>query len=314
VPSRGGRLRVIWTRPVTPGRHPGFLLVQGIGTFTVENPSGLLSGYGDIIRDFSRRGFVTLRVDKPGCGDSEGGPLRDVDFDTQLDGFRQALAALRADPAVDPDRILVFGHSMGGAWGPLLAAETPVRGLAVYGTLARTWVEYVLENTRRQAALAGEAPDAIDRTAKEGAAADTYLDHEGLTPAEMVDRHPEMKAWADSNLTEGKYYSGLHYTFVRQLAGKNLAEAWRRFPGHALAFWGRGDFLSGEADHELIARIVNGEHPGHARFLAVDMDHAFRPIATPAGSFATWGRPGAVSPLIVETLRSWSEEVLAQAP
>jgi len=315
VPSAGGRLRLVWTRPASAPagrRFPALLIVQGIGTFTMENVPVPGGGYAAIIDDFARRGYVTLRVDKPGCGDSEGGPLRDVDFDTQLDGFRQALRVLEADPQVDPARVLVFGHSMGGVWAPLLAGEMPVRGIAVYGTFARTWLEYLLENNRRQAALAGTPAAAVDSSLWNDADATYWLDREGLAPRAAIAQRPTLRAWADSSLTQDTYYSGLHYNFVRQLAAKNLGAAWERFPGKALALWGRADFISGEEDHRLIARIVNHAHPGHGEFRVVeDSDHGFFHAKDMEQSFAQWGRPGAeFNPAIVGILHEWSERIV----
>jgi hypothetical protein len=47
---------------------------------------------------------------------------------------------------------------MGGVMAPLLASDVSVRGILVYGTITRTWFEYMLENTRRQMELADRAP------------------------------------------------------------------------------------------------------------------------------------------------------------
>jgi uncharacterized protein len=146
VSSKGARLRTILTRPKAEGKHPALFLIQGIGLASIDNPVGGLSSYKTIVDKFTRHEFVTLRVDKPGCGDSEGGPARDVDFDTELDGYRQALKMLKTRADVDSDRVFVFGHSMGGVMAPLLAAEIPIRGIIVYGTITRTWTEYWLEN------------------------------------------------------------------------------------------------------------------------------------------------------------------------
>jgi len=315
VASEGGRLRLIWTRPrgAATTRHPALLLIQGIGTFSMENVPATPGGYPAIIDDFTRRGYVTLRVDKPGCGDSEGGPLQDVDFDTQLDGFRQALHALKADPEVDPDRVLIFGHSMGGVWGPLLAEEVPVRGIAVYGTFARTWLEYMLENNRRQSELGGVPPATVDSALGYDADATYWLDRAGLAPREAIEKEPALRTWVDSSLTRETYYGGLHYRFVRQLAAKNLGAAWTAFPGYALALWGRSDFISGEADHQLVARIVNRAHPGHGEFRALDgIDHGFYRAADQKESFAKWGQPGSeFNPEIVAALREWSDRVTA---
>jgi len=141
VPTRAGRLRTILTRPKGQGKQPALFLIQGIGLFSIDNPIGPLSSYRTIVDHFARSGYVTLRVDKPGCGDSEGGPARDVDFDTELDGYRQALKMLKARGDVDAASVFIFGHSMGGVMAPLLAADLPVRGIIVYGTITRTWTE-----------------------------------------------------------------------------------------------------------------------------------------------------------------------------
>ena len=170
VSSKGARLRTIVTRPKAEGKHPALFLIQGIGLASIDNPVGGLSSYKTIVDEFTRHGFVTLRVDKPGCGDSEGGPACDVDFDTELDGYRQALKMLKTRTDVDSDRIFVFGHSMGGVMAPLLAAEIPIRGIIVYGTITRTWTEYWLENLRRQLELSGANPSAIDRDLRGGGA------------------------------------------------------------------------------------------------------------------------------------------------
>lgn len=311
VATSGGRLRTILTKPKSRGPHPALFLIQGIGTFTVERSPESIVGYAPIIEEFAANGFVTMRVDKPGCGDSEGGPLRDVDFDTQMDGFRQALAALRADPAVDPERILIFGHSMGGAWAPLLAEESPVRGIAVYGTVTKTWLEYALENTRRQQALAGATPAAIDSVVRKEAAGTHYICVEKMTPSEMLAAHPDLQAWVDSSFVEQTYYSGLHYRFLQQIAEKNLAAAWEAYPGYALAIWGKSDFISGKEDHALIAAIVEAHNAGHGEFVALqDADHAFCVAATPEESLAEWGQPGReANGAIVGLLREWAARV-----
>ena len=258
--------------------------------------------YKTIVDDFTRHGFVTLRVDKPGCGDSEGGPARDVDFDTELDGYRQALKMLKARGDVDTDRVFIFGHSMGGVMAPLLAAEFPVRGIIVYGTIARTWTEYWLENLRRQMELADADPAAIDRDLRAEAALATYLYAEKKSPKEIIERYPHLRERLEQNITEDRYFFDRSLTFYRQLADKNLGAAWESFGGHALAIWGKADFVSNEDDHALIARIVNRDHPGHGTFLAMEgIDHGFNRAASRRELRRGQSRqPGEFNPAILE--------------
>jgi len=315
VPTRAGRLRTILTRPKGQGKQPALFLIQGIGLFSIDNPIGPLSSYRTIVDHFARSGYVTLRVDKPGCGDSEGGPARDVDFDTELDGYRQALKMLKARGDVDAGRVFIFGHSMGGVMAPLLAADLPVRGIIVYGTITRTWTEYALENIRRQMELADADPSAIDRDLRSEAALLTYLYAEKLSPKAIAERYPHLRKRLGQSITDDRYYVDRSLTFFRQLADKNLGAAWESFGGHALAIWGKADFVSNEDDHALIARIVNRDHPGHGTFLAFDgIDHGFNRAASRRESFERGqsGQQGEFNPAILEVCRAWVQKTAAQ--
>ena len=83
VVSHGKRIRTIITRPKTPGKHPGFMFIQGFSPisydFTLEGSKGDVATIdGPILFEFTNSGFVTLRVEKPGVGDSEGGAVRRI--------------------------------------------------------------------------------------------------------------------------------------------------------------------------------------------------------------------------------------------
>jgi dienelactone hydrolase len=75
-----------------------------------------------------------MRVDKSGVGDSEGPSCDSIGFEEELAGYRAALAALRSHPSVDPQGIYLLGISMGGVFAPLLAQDTKVAGIVVWGT------------------------------------------------------------------------------------------------------------------------------------------------------------------------------------
>src|SRR5262249_44506039 len=144
VLSHGKKIRTIITHPKKPGKHPGFMFIQGYSPvsydFTLEGSTGDISTIdGPILFEFANSGFVTMRVEKPGVGDSEGGPFAELDFTTELDIYRQALKQLKELSDVDSENVFIFGHSMGGAFGPMIAAENRVKGLVVYGVASRTW-------------------------------------------------------------------------------------------------------------------------------------------------------------------------------
>jgi dienelactone hydrolase len=134
----GVRLRTIVSVPVQPSleRYPAVLLVQGGGCGSIDTPIGPQVGQPGLMHTIGSHGFITMRVEKSGVGDSEGEPCATIGFKEEFAGYQAALKALLSHPAVDRDRIYLVGISLGGVFCPLLAAETHVAGITVYGTPA----------------------------------------------------------------------------------------------------------------------------------------------------------------------------------
>jgi photosystem II stability/assembly factor-like uncharacterized protein/dienelactone hydrolase len=222
-------------------------------------------------------GFVTMRVDKPGVGDSEGPPCSEIDLQTELAGYTAALKQLAAMPGVDPSRIYVFGHSMGGVLAPYMAKEVPVRGTIVYGTIVRTWFEYQLENVRRQAALQpgvteAEVTDAVLAEAKSS----SMILVEKKTLGDVWARWPELKQPTQGLMLDENHMSTRSMAFFHQLQDLNLARAWAESTGAVLAVYGEFDWVTSETDHRTIADIVNARTKGAGTVLIrPGADHAF---------------------------------------
>ena len=134
----GVRLRTITSVPLTPSRerYPAVLLVQGGGCGSIDTPIGPQVGQPALMHTIGSHGFITMRVEKSGVGDSQGEPCASIGFKEEFAGYQAALKALLSHPAVDRDRIYLVGISLGGVFSPLLAAETHVAGISVYGTPA----------------------------------------------------------------------------------------------------------------------------------------------------------------------------------
>ena len=140
----GMRLRTIVSRPMNAERPaPAVLFLQGGGCSSIDVPGASASAnpYA-LFAAMASRGFVTMRVDKPGAGDSEGPPCAETGFREELAGYQAALRALLADPAVDKNRVFLVGISLGGFFAPLLARDVPVAGISAYGTIAFTPTTY----------------------------------------------------------------------------------------------------------------------------------------------------------------------------
>jgi len=312
VVSNGKRMRTVVSKPKTSGKFPAMLMIQGLGPSVMDVPLTSPGAYSRILHAYATDGWVTLRVDKPGVGDSEGGPYETVDFNTEMDIYRQSLKKLKELPYVDPDKIFIFGHSMGGAFGPIVASETKIRGIAVAGTVCKTWTEYFLENTRRQELLAGRTPSDVDGRLRLQAAAMSCLLDLKMKPEEVIAKYPNLAPSVNEVAPNGLMY-GRPVDFWAQLAGYNFPEYWTKVDAHVLALWGDSEFITTEEDHPLIAEVVNSARPGKGKYVKLEgSDHGFKKTTSMRDSFARWGQPGGeFNPNVVEALKAWTKEVLA---
>lgn len=77
----------------------------------------------DYAAAFAEAGFVALAYDHFGFGASDGKPRQNPAPKTQMQGYRDAVAWLAAQPGVDPERIAIWGTAYSASQIVLLAAE-----------------------------------------------------------------------------------------------------------------------------------------------------------------------------------------------
>ncbi len=312
VMSRDKRIRMIITHPEGRGPFPTLFLIGGIGAYSVDGDFAAIP-YGNVIGPVAKSGFATVRIDKPGQGDSEGPAYSDLLFDDELDAYIQAVRMAKTLPMIDAGRIAIWGHSMGGCFGPLLAAEEKIAGLSVNGTLSKTWTEYMAENVRRQSLLGGGSPGQVDQDMRGQTALAHLIYNEGMSPADAIAKHPQWANVIRASYPDGKTYSGVGIPFFQQLAKKNLMAAWEKAETKVLVTYGENDFLSSREDHEFIVNSVNALRPGTAEFkLLVNSDHGFSETTSQKDSLTRWRVGGKkFNPSILTTLEEWLKKILA---
>jgi uncharacterized protein len=101
--------------PDSPGPHPGITMAHG---FAGVKEHGLQR----FAHVFADAGFVVLVHDHRGFGASEGELRFDVDPWVQIADWRRAISYLESHPAVDPDRIGLWGSSYAGGHAIVLGA------------------------------------------------------------------------------------------------------------------------------------------------------------------------------------------------
>ncbi len=113
--------------------HPAALFIHGSGPVNRDgNAVDLATGnivmeidvYRQLAAALSDVGMASFRFDKRGVGDSAGDAMLASRSDL-LDDARAAIQALREQPEIDPNRIILIGHSEGSYLAPVLAVEDP---------------------------------------------------------------------------------------------------------------------------------------------------------------------------------------------
>jgi alpha-beta hydrolase superfamily lysophospholipase len=277
--SIDGTLRrtLITVPKAATGRRPAVLIVGGIGCFTVDNAADPEDSYMRLAHDLSRKGFVVMRLEKSGVGDSQGPPCLAVDLLTEMHSYEVALAELEGEAHVNRDAVYLFGHSIGTLMVPRIASQSRIAGVIVADGVGRNWIEYELSNLRRQLELAAEPPAQVDATlaAKEVCMHRLLIAKEDESEIERT--HPECKE-------HNNYPAPASY--MQQAASLNIAEPWTKVSAPLLAIYGTADFVTTEADHRRIASIVNAIHPGAATLMLVPgMDHHFDLAGTPQQAY-----------------------------
>lgn len=302
--ARGYRVRTIVTRPLgATSRLPALFFVPWLSCDAVEMPIGEPDGWNHLLRRLaSTSGRVVMRVEKPGCGDSEGPPCSGNDLETDLAAFRAGLEALRAMDFVDTSRIVMLGSSIGGALAPVLAAETPgVAGLIISGGFSRTWFEHMLEIERRRMTLEGKPATEIHRAIR--GYADFYSLYLGqrLTPGEVIARRPDLgPLWTDA--PGGQY--GRPAAYYHQVATLDVEGAWERLDVPALILYGEYDWIMSRAEHEHAAWIVNRRRPGAATLeILPRTGHGLEVFESEANAFRWEG--GRFDPAVADRIVQW---------
>ena len=273
--SRGDKLRTFVTRPKSiSGKVPAIFFVGWLSCDSVEYANGETDGFGALMRRLiDQSGYATVRMDKPGVGESQGTPCNKADYQGELEGYQAAFDSMNKYDFIDMQRIFVVGLSNGGGLGPLASRDRRVAGFVAAASWGRTWYEHMLENERMRLTSGGKSPAEVNDAVKAFAQFYDFYLMQGQTPGEVIRQHPQWKPlWYDE--PDGQY--GRPASFYQQLQALNLGQLWQQVDSPVLVIHGSSDTIMSRADSLAIAEIVNQAHPGRAHYVEVPgMTHLF---------------------------------------
>jgi pimeloyl-ACP methyl ester carboxylesterase len=197
IPATGFSLAGTLTTPTATAarmRSPAIVLVAGSGPVERDDIVAGIPLFAQLAADLAERGFVVLRYDKRGVGQS-GGRLETVTLQEYADDVVAAVKFLEKRKDVDKRRISVVGHAEGAAVAMLAASrEKKISSLVLMEAMGTRGVDLILE--QQQASLdrlkvpEGERPSKVELQKKILDAAITGQGWEALPP--------DIRARADS--------------------------------------------------------------------------------------------------------------------
>jgi dienelactone hydrolase len=183
--------------PVGAGPFPAVVLVHGSGPHDRDGTFGPNRPLKDLALGLASRGIAVLRYDKRSKvhgSKMAASPSMTVKEEV-IDDVGEAIKALRPRPRIDPARIFVLGHSLGGMLIPRIVQSHPsIAGAIVLAGAARPIEEAIVAQMRylamQDGAVSPDEQSQIDAAVKNAAAI------KALGPADVAAGKPVLGATA----------------------------------------------------------------------------------------------------------------------
>ena len=275
--------------PSGPGPFPAVVLVHGSGPNDRDESFGPNKTFKDLALGLASRGVAVLRYDKRTLVHrAKVAPL--TQFTVKEETIDDAIAAvdvLRNTPSINPTKIFVLGHSLGGTVAPRIAAADPrVAGLIVMAGAVRSLDQSVFDQYTYLAQADGtvsaaeqkiidEAKNTIDVVAK-------------LTPADAK---------------SGRSIAGGPVSYWLDLRGFDPPAAAARLPQRMLILQGARDYQVTVADFERWKTALAGKANVQFRLYPA-LNHFFL-AGTGKSLPAEYQIPGHVPVEVIEDIAGW---------
>ncbi len=247
VPSLNGELPGVLTVPKGEGPFPAVVLVHGSGSSDKDETIGNLKPFRDLAEGLAELGIAVYRFDK-----------RSYIYGTELMNNRQmtleeesiedavnAVQLLAEQEKIDPDRIFVLGHSLGGNAIPAIAreleqAEKRARGFVMMAASPRSLDVLMREQYDFLYSLTPDLTEA-QQAEKDAVFAD-------------LDRLKDLDALAEDDTVMGVYSA-----YWKWLASYDILQAAEEITSPVLLLQGEEDYQVTMVDFGIWKDAVGGK-------------------------------------------------------
>ncbi len=277
--------------PSGTGPFPAVVLVHGSGPHDEDETIGPNKPFKDVAWGLASRNIAVLRYTKRTS--KYGKEIHEslAGFTVQdetIDDARAAVALLATLPEINPKRIYVLGHSLGGMLAPRIATgDARITGLIIMAGNARSLEEMIVEQVKYVAGLGGKTTEAEQKQIEASEQAAQQIRSPALTPSMTIS--------VLGTSTPGSYWLDLR--------GYHPTEAAAALKIPILVLQGERDYQVTLKDFEGWKKALAGR--SNASFkLYPSLNHLF--IAGTGPSFpAEYSKAGHVSAAVILDLADW---------
>lgn len=312
------------TIPDSAGTFPAVVLIAGSGpqdrdeTVFGHKPFWVIADY------LTRNGFVVLRYDKRGIGQSKGDLARAATKDFATDASA-AIEYLRTRKEVDKSVIGLIGHSEGGVIAPMVASENHnVKFIVLLAGTGEKGIETIMEQNRLSLESMNMEPENTERSLKmirnmfeslsewQGTEADRTALRDKLS--QLWEQYPIL---VKMNLKKDSYvrnqFNAMSSPWFRQFLQLNPADYLQKVKCPVLA-------LNGEKDTQVLAdknleaiksALDKGRNYRYEIKSYPNLNHLFQECET--GKVDEYGRiEQTISPEVLSDIKQWMQRIIFQ--
>jgi len=281
----GGTLTV----PIATGRFPAIVLVHGAGPNNRDESFFANKMFEDIAEGLSSRNIVVLRYEKRTR--TYASEMSGTDYtlrEETIEDAALAVALVRKQPEVDPERVYALGHSLGGYALPRIVSESKRQGAHLAG------VVFMAANARHIEDVGLEQAEFV---LKDGGPP------EKLKQLEMLKRQVEMVRHLDTNVQYPSTLLGLPVVYFFDLKDYNAVAEATRLGLPMLFLQGERDFQVTMEDFKLWKTGLAGL-PQASFSSYPTLNHLFISGEGPA-SPTEYRKAGNVAPAVIDEIARW---------